>query len=43
MIGEKARWRLHKDVTCCFEQILEGAPQKTCCTATYIPSHKLFK
>ena len=24
--GEKARWELHKDPICCFEQILEAAP-----------------
>ena len=27
--GEKARWELHKDVACCFEQILEAAAYKT--------------
>ena len=26
---EKARWELHKDAVCCFEQILEAAPHKT--------------
>ena len=25
---EKARWELHKDAACCFEQILEAAPHK---------------
>ena len=29
MRGEKARWELHKDAACCFEQILEAAPYKT--------------
>ena len=24
-IHEKARWELHKNATCCFEQILEAA------------------
>ena len=27
--GEKARWELHKDTVCCFEQILEESPHKT--------------
>ena len=27
--GEKARWELHKDAVCCFEQILETTPNKT--------------
>ena len=26
--GEKAWWELHKDSTCCFEQILEAVPPK---------------
>ena len=26
---EKARWTLHKDAMCCFEQILEATPNKT--------------
>ena len=29
MPGEKARWELHKNAACCFEQILEAAPYKT--------------
>ena len=29
MHGEKARWELHKNATCCFEQILEAASYKT--------------
>ena len=29
IFGEKARWELHKDAVCCFEQILEAALQKT--------------
>ena len=29
MHGEKARWELHKNATCCFEQILEATPNKT--------------
>ena len=29
ILGEKARWKLHKDATCCFEQILETAFYKT--------------
>ena len=27
--GEKARWELHNDAACCFQQILEAAPCKT--------------
>ena len=26
--GEKARWKLQKNATCCFEQILEATPHK---------------
>ena len=29
MLGEKARWKLHKDSECCFEQIQESEPHKT--------------
>ena len=29
MLREKAKWLLHKCAACCFEQILEAAPQKT--------------
>ena len=29
MPGEKARWKLHKDTACCFEQILEVTYYKT--------------
>ena len=29
IIGDKTRWELLEDVVCCFEQILEVAPQKT--------------
>ena len=29
MHGEKARWELHKNAVCWFEQILEAAPHKT--------------
>ena len=29
MLGEKAKWELHKDATSCFEQFLEAAPYKT--------------
>ena len=28
-IWEQARWELHKDATCCFEQIVEAALYKT--------------
>ena len=28
-LRQKVRWELHKDVVCCFEQILEAAPHKT--------------
>ena len=27
--SNRARWVLHKNATCCFEQILEAAPYKT--------------
>ena len=27
--GEKVTWELHKNVMCCFEQILEAASHKT--------------
>ena len=27
--GEKARWELHKNDTCDFEQILKASPHKT--------------
>ena len=27
--GEKARWELYKDGTCCLEQVLEAVPHKT--------------
>ena len=40
ILGEKARWDLCKDVVCCFEQILEAAPQQNSCTATYFLSQK---
>ena len=26
---EKARWELHKNAACCFEQVLEAASDKT--------------
>ena len=29
MPGEKVRWELHKDIVCCFWQILEAEPYKT--------------
>ena len=29
MLEEKAWWELHKDSTCCFEQIQKAAPNKT--------------
>ena len=28
-LGEKVRWKLHKDAICYFKQILEAAPDKT--------------
>ena len=28
-LREKARWELHKDAACCFEQVLDAAPYKT--------------
>ena len=37
-LKEKDRWELHKDVQCCFEQILEAAPHKA--AATCLSSHK---
>ena len=27
---EKVRWELSKDAVCCFEQILEATPHKSC-------------
>ena len=43
-LGEKARWRLHKDVTLFFEQFLEAVhPQNSSCMNTCLPSHELFK
>ena len=41
-LEKKNRWELHKDATCCFEQIL-GAAQNNSCMATYFPSHKLSR
>ena len=43
--GEKARWELQKNATCCFEQILPGIniPKNSNCTATYLPSQKPSK
>ena len=38
MSGEKARCALHKDATCCFEQILEAASYKTA-TVQPLTSH----
>ena len=39
--GEKTREELHKNAMYCFEQILEATfPINSCCTATYLPSHK---
>ena len=28
-LGGKAKWELHKNITCCLKQILEAAPHKT--------------
>ena len=36
--GEKARWKLHKNAACCFEQILEAMPRKTA-TVRPLTSH----
>ena len=39
MLGEKARWELHINVTCYFEQILEKTPYKT--AAVWLPTFHL--
>ena len=40
---KKAKWELHKNTVCHFEQILEATPNKnSSCTATYLPSNKSF-
>ena len=36
MDGEKARWTLHKDTACCFEQILEATLSKTAAVQSLI-------
>ena len=40
--GEKAWWEPHKNVVCCYEQILGAELHKTdgSCTATYLQSYK---
>ena len=45
MHWEKARWELHKNAMCCYQQILEATFQKIGVLyymATYLPSHKLW-
>ena len=37
--GEKANWELHKNATCCFEQILEATAHKTT-FGRPLPSHQ---
>ena len=42
--GEKVRWKLHKNVCCCFEQILETTKTpNNSCTATYLPFYKTIQ
>ena len=44
MLEAKARWELHKDAVCCFEQILEAAPHKTATVlppASHLTSHPI--
>ena len=39
---EKARWKLHKNATCCFEQILEATLDKTAVvrpTTSHLTNH----
>ena len=47
-IGEKARWKFHKNAMCCFEQILGAAPHKTVAVWQFVfylpnPSSKMKK
>ena len=35
-LGEKAKWKLHKNAACCFERILEAAPYKTAVVRPFI-------
>ena len=41
MHGEKAKWKLNKNATCCFEWILEAVPHKIAFVAvlTYLPNY----
>ena len=41
MHGEKAWWELHKNATCCLEQILEATAYKT--AAVRLPTSHLTK
>ena len=36
MIGKKVRWEVHKDATCCLEQILKVSPIKTAAVRSFI-------
>ena len=38
--GKRTRWELHKNATCCFQQILEATPHKT---AAVQPFNSYFK
>ena len=43
-LREKARWELHTDAACYFEQNPGSSSQQSRnCTATYLPSHKPSK
>ena len=35
--GEKAKWELYKNVTCCFEQIKKTTPHKTATAYPHLP------
>ena len=42
ILQEKARWEIHKDIACCFEQKLEAAPYKTAAVrplTTHLTNH----
>ena len=42
MHGEKDKWELHKNATCCFEEILEATLHKTAAvqpSSSYLKNH----
>ena len=41
---EKARWKQHKNASCCLEKIPgNNTLQISCCAATYLSSYKPFE